>query len=121
MVGTTCGGVDYAAVSDVLRRYERALSSGRTLRREKVNINRRFLNRETCPLSPDGTHVLGKRDGRRDTGRGHRGAHGAVPLGYPRFHGKEKSVLETLMDGDTPEVLENKDIEDLFDDIEGNL
>ena len=41
--------------------------------------------------------------------------------GYLRFHGKEKSVLETLMDGDTPEVLENKDIEDLFDDIEGNL
>lgn len=41
--------------------------------------------------------------------------------GYLRFHGKEKSVLETLMDGETPEVLEKRDIEDLFDDIEGDL
>ena len=46
-IGQASGGVDYAAVSDVLRRYERALSSGRTLRREKVNITRRFLNLET--------------------------------------------------------------------------
>jgi hypothetical protein len=46
-IGQASGGVDYAAVSDVLRRYERALSSGRTIRREKVNINRRFVNRET--------------------------------------------------------------------------
>jgi len=41
--------------------------------------------------------------------------------GYLRFHGKEKSVLETLMDGDTPDVLKKTDIEDLFDDIEGGL
>ncbi|NQT92973.1 MAG: hypothetical protein HQ559_09440, partial [Lentisphaerae bacterium] len=41
--------------------------------------------------------------------------------GYLRFRGKEKSVLEALMDGDTPDVLKKTDIEDLFDDIEGDL
>ena len=46
-IGQASGGVDYAAVSDVLRRYERALPSDRTLRREKVNITRRFWNLET--------------------------------------------------------------------------
>ena len=30
-------------------------------------------------------------------------------------------MLETLMDGEPPDVLENKAIEDLFDDIEWNL
>ena len=41
--------------------------------------------------------------------------------GFVRFRGAKKTQLESMMDDEEQKVLKEKDIEDIFDDIETGL
>jgi len=79
--------------------------------------------------------IMMTEDGKRTTDRRYRANEMAVDTpdevtearlqpdlwGYIRFHGRQKSTLETLMDGVGEETLQDVDVEDILDDIEKTL